>query len=198
MKKIVRIISALLVCALVFSNFSGTNAMPGVYAASSKKVTSKEKKNIKRLCKNFETFIGMELMEEDSMLEIPVGKSKNWVFQEWGTEEIDLYKPNMVEALSYMLIKDPAKKVFDIDSFVVCSKEGDWGTLFPYLTLKSVKKKSSNKYVAVFNVMWENCENNCKKKKTGTATFTLKKKKGTYYGFVAKSVKIKKITNEMP
>ena len=133
------------------------------------------------------------------MLEIPVGKSKNWVFQKWGAEDIDEYEPNMVVALWYMTIKNPAQKVFGIrDGVMYTKKEGDWGTLFPYLTLKSVKKKSSNKYEAVFNVMWENCENNCKKKKTGTATFTLKKKKGTYYGFVAKSVKIKKITNEMP
>lgn len=195
MKKLIKITSLIVVFSLVMTFFGEVTTID-VQAASSKKVTETQKKKIKKLCKNFTDFIAVELTEKDPDLKIKVGKTKNWKFQKWDTED-HTYDANMIIPLWYMNIEDPAKKVFDIDDWSVVKKEGDWGIVIPYLSLKSVKKLSSEKYKAVFNVKWKNSEKN-KTKKTGTATFTLKKKSGTYYGFVVKSVKIKKTSNKLP
>lgn len=195
MKKLIKITSLIVALSLVMTFFGEVNTID-VSAASSKKVTATEKKKIKKLCKNFTDFLALELTDEDPITKIKKGKSITWEFQKWSKED-DIYKPNLVVPLWYMTIKDPAKKVFDIDDFSVETLEGDWGTISPYLSLKSVTKLSSKKYKAVFNIKWVNSENN-KRKTTGIATFTLKKKAGTYYGFVAKSVKIKKTANKLP
>lgn len=195
MKKLIKITSLIVVLSLVMTFFGEVNTID-VSAASSKKVTATEKKKIKKLCKNFTDFLAHELTDDNLTSNIKKGKSITWEFQKWSKED-DIYKPNLVVPLWYMTIKNPAKKVFDIDDFSVETLEGDWGTISPYLSLKSVTKLSSKKYKAVFNIKWVNSENN-KRKTTGIATFTLKKKAGTYYGFVAKSVKIKKTANKLP
>lgn len=171
---------------------TGTNTFEDrhVYAATSQDVTKTEKKNIKKLCRNFTTFIGLELTDDMSATYIEKGKSNTWEFQKWSTEDT-IYEPNMIIPLWYMTIKDPAKKVFDIDDFHVEPKLGDWGTAAPCLSLKSISKISARKYKAVFNVKWDNSMTRTTKK-IGSATFTLKKKKGTYYGFIVKKVKISK------
>lgn len=166
-----------------------------VYAATSEDVTTTQEKNIKKLCKNFTDFIGVELTDETSGTYIKVGKSNTWEFQKWSTEDT-IYEPNMVIPLWYMNIKNASKKVFDIDDFHVQNKLGDWGEVAPYLSLNSISKISSKKYKAVFAVKWRDSVSQTSKK-TGSATFTLKKKKGTYYGFIVKSVKIKKTSDNI-
>lgn len=195
MKKLMKLTSLIVAFSLVITLFGGANTID-VNAATSKKVTATEKKKIKKLCKNFTDFLALELVDDDEITKLEVGKTRNWIFQKWSTEDFT-YQPNLVVPLWYMTIKNPAKKVFGLDNFSVETQQGDWGSIIPYLSLKSVKKVSSKKYTAVFNIKWKNCENN-KKKTTGTATFTLKKKKGTYYGFIVKSVKIKKTSNKLP
>ena len=195
MKKLIKITSLIVIFSLVITFFGETNTAKDVHAASSNKVTATQKKKIQKLCKNFTDFLGMELTDNDSSTKIKVGKTKTWEFQEWSTEDMT-YKPNMVVPLWYMTIKDPAKKVFDIDDWSVPTKEGDWGEVAPYLSLKSVKKISSKKYKAVFDIKWKDSVSG-KSKKTGSAAFTLKMKKGTYYGFIVKSVKIKKTSDKI-
>ena len=175
---------------------TGTNLIENnhVYAATSQDVSETQEKNIKKLCKNFTTFIGVEFTDDTSGTYVEKGKSCTWEFQKWSTEDLT-YKPNIVVPLWYMSIKDASEKVFDIDGFYVEPIEGDWGSAEPNLSLQSISKISSRKYKAVFNVKWRDCMSRTNKK-IGTATFTLKKRKGTYYGFIVKKVKISK-TNDI-
>lgn len=158
--------------------------------AKSLKVSAKEKKSIKKICQEFTTFLGLQLIDENEDTKIPVGKSTTWKFQDWGKENLK-YKYNMTAALCYMEGRTPAKRVFGIKAFYTTPVTGDWGSAGPNLAVKSMTKKSSARYTANGDVMWVSEVD--ASKKLGTVTFTLKKKKNTYYGFVVKSVKIKKI-----
>ena len=196
MKKFIKITSFVIVVLLALSLFGETNIVQDVNAKTSKDVTATQERNIKKLCRHFTNFLCLELIdvEPDSM--IKVGKSKTWKFQNWRTEDLT-YKENMLEPLTYMYCKNAAEKVFDIKDWKITPVLGDWGDAGPYISLKSIKKVSSKKYKATFNIKWENSVLN-KVKKMGSATFTLKKKRGTYYGFIVKSVTIKKISNRLP
>ena len=192
MKKTLKKFVYVMVLALLVCSYSGVNGQEVVHAQTSK-VTSGEKGKIKKLCKEFTVFLAMQLNETDPIMEIPVGKSTTWKFQDWNKEDLN-YKYNMIVPLGYMSDENAAKRVFGISDFYVTPEVGDWGEAYTVVSLKSVSKKSSSKYVAVCDVKWVNEVENTTQK-WGTATFTLKKKKGTYYGFVVKSVKIKKIKN---
>ncbi len=184
-----------LVYALVMTLLISTclTAAPQEVMAATAKVSSSEKANIKKLCSNFETFVGQMLADNDSDNKIAVGKSQKWVFQSWQKEDLT-YKDNMVVPLGYMGGKKAAERVFGVKKFYVPHKKGDWGNAYPKLTVKSIKKESSSKYIATCDVKWVNSEDNTSKK-WATVTVTMKKKKGTHYGFVAKSVNIKKLKN---
>lgn len=191
MKKIMKIMSLVITFSLALSFFGGTNTCKDVNATTSKNVTETQKKNIKKLCRNFTDFLGLELTDTDPYTMMEAGKSRTWKFQKWGTEDMT-YKANMIIPLWYMTCKDPAKKVFDIDGWIITPQLGDWGDAYPSMSLKSIKKVSSKKYKATYNINWKSSVPK-KTTKIGSATFTLKKKRGTYYGFIVKSVTIKKV-----
>lgn len=194
MKKLMKLTSLVIAFSLALSFFGNTHTLQNVNASSSRRVTTTEKRNIKKLCSNFTTFLGLELTDDDPYTMIEEGKSRTWEFQKWNKEDMT-YKENMVVPLWYMYFKDPAKKVFDIDDWIVPTTEGDWGDAGPVMSLRSIKKISSKKYKVNYNINWESSFPKKSVTKMGSATFTLKKKRGTYYGFVVKSVVIKKVAH---
>lgn len=191
MKKIRHILTIIIVFSMA-GIMCGVNLNSDfVQAKQSKKVTLKEQKNITKLCKNFETFLGLQLLEEDPDLKIKVGKTEEWLFQKWDKEDLT-YKYNMIVPLWYMGIKKAPQKVFGIDGWEVHKEVGDWGEQCPYIALKKITKVSSNKYYAKFDICWKFSGPFVKKEKNGEAKFLLKKKSNSYYGFIVKKVKIKK------
>ena len=196
MKKIMKLTSIVIAFSLALSFFGNTHTLKDVNASTSTRVTATEKRNIKKLCSNFTTFLGLELTDPDSATNYFEDESVTWEFQKWNKEDMT-YKENMIVPLWYMYCKDPAKKVFDIDSWIITTKEGDWGEAAPVMSLRSIKKVSSKKYKVNYNINWESSFPKKSVTKIGSATFTLKKKRGTYYGFVVKSVVIKKVANQI-
>lgn len=153
--------------------------------------TATQERKIKKLCKNFTNFLCHELIDEEPDTMIKAGKSQSWKFQDWKTEDTT-YKENMLASLKYMDCKNAAEKVFDIKGWDITPILGDWGDAGPSISPKSIKKVSFKRCKATFDIKWGNAEET---KKIGSATFILKKKRGTYYGFVVKSVTIKKNLN---
>ena len=178
---------SLLICSL------GIIHTPVAVQAKTTNATTNEKKKSKKLCNEFTNFLGMQLTEGDPSLAISVGKSTTWIFETWKKEDLT-YRYNLVVPLQYMSDEGAAERVFGLKDFYVSPVIGDWGEAFPELSLKSATKKSTSKYTAVCDIKWVNSMDNTTKK-IGTATFTLKKKKGTHYGFIVKSIKIKKVAN---
>ena len=158
---------------------------------SSDDVTEDEVKSIKKSSKNFGTFAGADLIGVEGRKKLAKGKSRTYKFQDWD-EEDTTYSSVMKKALEMVYIKDDDNKLFDVD-YDVEDFEGDWGMSYQAIAFKKVKMISEDKYKATCEVKW-NDNFNGKKWKIGTATFTFKKKDEAYYGFVLKSVTIKKTT----
>lgn len=152
------------------------------------RVNATQKRKIKKLCKNFTKFLCRELVAEGTIIRLGAENAKTWKFQDWKTEDTT-YKENMLASLKYMDCKNAAERVFDIKDWDVTPALEDYGNVRLSMSTKSIRKVSSKRYKATFHIEWENAEKN---KKIRSATFTLKKKKGTYYGFVVKNLTMKK------
>ena len=155
---------------------------------NSNRVNATQKRKIKKLCKNFTKFLCRELVAEGTIIRLEADNTKTWKFQDWKKEDTT-YKENMLASLKDMDCKNAAEKVFDIKDWDVTPALEDYGNVRLSMSIKSIRKVSSKRYKAIFHIEWENSE---KIKKIRSATFTLKKKKGTYYGFVVKSLTMKK------
>ena len=77
----------------------------------------------------------------------------------------------------------------DIDLLV-----GDWGCSWPEIKINKIYKMSSNKYKVSANVNWYD-ESENSSKKIGKLRLYLKKDSNSYYGYIAKSMKLKKVAD---
>ena len=70
---------------------------------------------------------------------------------------------------------------------------GDWGVAGPIIVIKKIYKIDSKKYKVVANVNWYNSDDNSSKK-IGRLRLYLKKDTNSYYGYIAKSMKLEKVS----
>lgn len=71
---------------------------------------------------------------------------------------------------------------------------GDWGCAWPEIKIKKIYKTSSYNYKIVANINWFEEEKNASKK-IGSLRLYLKKDSNSYYGYIVKSMKLKKIAD---
>lgn len=72
--------------------------------------------------------------------------------------------------------------------------KGNWGIAWPNNKIRKIYKISSDKYKVVLNINWFNTETNISKR-IGKAHLYLKKDPNSYYGYIVRSMKLKKIAN---
>lgn len=180
-----RIVCGFVALAIVCTgvSFFDINSME-VNAAS---VSSSEKKKIEELCQSFQHYFGVNFYFTDDEAK-KYAKKEEIVFSKWGKEDKSKIG-NVKNVGSYISNLYSMESIFGIKGVNVDRHVGDWGVEYPIVKVTSVTKKSSTKYIAKCDLKWVNDYKGTKK--VGNATFTLKKKSKSKYGFVVKSLSYK-------
>lgn len=159
--------------------------------AEQKEVTNSisGKKDIEELVQIFTTPCGYNLTEL-----MKKGRSKNFDFSKTSDRR-------KILNLCYEEIYDKAineytlsMRMFDKNTSNIDLLIGDWGSSGPQIKIIKIYKISSNKYKVLSKINWYDSAN-ISSKKIGTMRLYLTKNADSYYGYIVKSMKLKKTAN---
>ncbi len=145
------------------------------------------KKDIKELTQILATPCGYDLTEL-----MKVGRTKKYDFSKASDRR------NILN-LCYDEIYSVGERVVSIRMFGKNTNDiellmGDWGCSWPEIKINKIYKMSSNRYKIVANINWYD-ESENSSKKIGKLRLYLNKDTNSYYGYIAKSMKLEKVAD---
>ena len=143
-----------------------------------------------------------DIKELTQMFSTPCGYDLTQLMKKGRTKKYDFSKVSdrrNILNLCYDEIYSVGERVISIRMFGKNTYDlelsiGDWGIAGPKIVIKKIYKINSNKYKVVANVNWYN-SNNDSSKKIGKLRLYLNKDTNSYYGYIAKSMKLEKVAD---
>lgn len=142
-----------------------------------------------------------DIKELTQILATPCGYDLTELMKKGRTKKYDFSKASdrrNILNLCYEEIYSVGERVVSIRMFGENTNNidllvGDWGVAGPIIVIKKIYKIDSKKYKVVANVNWYNSDDNSSKK-IGRLRLYLKKDTNSYYGYIAKSMKLEKVS----
>lgn len=167
-----------------------------VQAQAAEDVTNSFTFNVETLCGFFPSTCGYDLIYN-----MKIGQKKKYDFSKESTRRHTIYC-DWAEFSSYTDIdvspNEMSKRVFGKKTSKIDTNGGEWGNGGPTIKIKKIYKLSSGKYKVKANVCWNVADSNGKVVniyKIGDLTINLKKKSKSYYGYIVKSMTLKKVAD---
>lgn len=179
-----KLLAVLMASAVAFSVPAASACMTQVSAAETQEVSQEDQKQMKKLSNALLNSIGCELCYE---------MKKN------DTKEYDFSRTSVRRAIGSRVLFDygtdadtTSKRVFGVRTKGLKIQPGDWGSAWPELRKIKVKAMENGRYEIRAKVKWVDDEEN-KVIPLGVVTIQAEEKDGSYFGFVAKNMKITKV-----
>ena len=191
-KNIVRIITLVLIVMMLMPAFH--------VSAKSDNVTKsfKNKSKVVHLIKEFRTFAGLEIVK------MRVGQAKKYSFSKNKYRKMVIKTPTPGLSIDYVhnawknttfskrSLEKLSKNIFgratkNIGKPLV----GDWGGVTPEIKRIKIYRTGKKTYIVKAKIKWFYPDENVYRE-GGTIIWNIKRKKGTHYGYIVKSMKIKK------
>ncbi len=187
-----RILCMLLIICCTVTCFNGS--MVQTHAA--KDITNTATHNIRALCGFFPSTCGGDLIDNgaDTM---KIGQKKKYNFSKASTRRRTIERDfREFTSQSDIGISPNAmsKRVFGKSTSKINIQGFDWGDSWPTIEVKKIYKLSSGKYKVKADVNW-NEYGKMTIHKIGDLTINLKKKSKSYYGYIVKSMTLKKVAD---
>lgn len=180
-----KLVSVLIICCFIIPIINAH-----IYTqAQTKDVTNSVsgKKDIKELTQILATPCGYDLTQL-----MKIGRMKKYDFSKASDRRKILnlcYDEIYYVGERVVSIRVFGENTNDLELFI-----GDWGLAGPEIVIKKIYKIDSNKYKVVANVNWYNSDDGSSKK-IGKLRLYLKKDTNSYYGYIAKSMKLEKVAD---
>lgn len=168
-----------------------------VQTHAAKDITNTATHNIRALCEFFPSTCGSDLIYN-----MKIGQKKKYDFSKASTRRRTILN-DWIEFTSESDIgispNEMSKRVFGKGTSKINTLGGDWGDVcWPSIKVKKIYKLSSGKYRVKANVNWNDTDgagNITSIHKIGDLTINLKKKPKSYYGYIVKSMTLKKVAD---
>lgn len=148
------------------------------------------KRNIKALCKFFSIFYGVELTHQ-----MEIGQKKKYDFSKESARRYVLCISGDTIHYERISVKKASKRIFGKSTSRVGKIIGELGDgEWPTLKIKKIYKLSSGKYKVNISLIQFNGDTGIGNK-TGELNVILKKKPKSYYGYIVKSMTLKKVSD---
>ena len=187
-----RILCMLLIICCTVTCFNGS--MVQTHAA--KDITNTATHNIRALCGFFPSTCGGDLIDNGAAT-MKIGQKKKYNFSKASTRRRTIER-DFREFTSQSDIgigpNAMSKRVFGKSTSKINIQGFDWGDSWPTIEVKKIYKLSSEKYKVKANVNW-NEYGKMTIHKIGDLTINLKKKSKSYYGYIVKSMTLKKVAD---
>lgn len=155
--------------------------------------------NIRVVSEYFRTLCGYDLLELEEKMKI--GQKKKYDFSKESTRRYALNRCfNELNSQIYagIDVKTLSKQIFGKSTTKVSFIEGDWGLAGPKIKIKKIYKQTLGKYTVKADVDWvvKNDFNNeiADSYQIGEVEINFKKKPKSYYGYIVKSMILKKVS----
>lgn len=189
-----RIICMLLIVCCTATCFNASM----VKAQAAKDITNSATFNIRALCDYFPSVCGYDLIYK-----MKIGQKKKYNFAKASTRRHTIFCDWIEFTIQSGKSIDPnivSKRVFGKGTSKINTLGGQWGMAYPTIKVKKICKLSSTKYKVKANVNWEwepGVSDNgiAGSRKIGDLRITLKKKPKSYYGYIVKSMALKKVSD---
>lgn len=194
-KTIKQVLCMLLIICCTVTSFN----VSMVQTQAATDITDSATHNIRALCEFFPSTCGSDLVDNGSDT-MKIGQKKKYDFSNASTRRRTILcdwkafthgsdigiTPNMW-----------SKRVFGKSTSKINTQGGDWGESWPEIKVKKIYKLSSGKYKVKANVNWNELGDYGKMTvhKIGDLTINIKKKSKSYYGYVVKSMTLKKVAD---
>lgn len=166
-----------------------------VQTHAAKDITNTATYNIRTLCEFFPSTCGFDLIDN-----MKIGQKKKYDFSKASTRRRTILN-DWIEFTSETDIgispNEMSKRVFGKGTSKINTLGGEWGCDWPTIKVKKIYKLSSGKYQVKADID-RNIEGSYGKMtvyKIGSVTINLKKKSKSYYGYIVKSMTLKKVAD---
>lgn len=187
-----RIICMLLIVCCTATCFNASM----VKAQAAKDITNSATHNIRTLCEFFPSTCGYDLIYK-----MKIGQKKKYNFAKASTRRYALnrcYSELYSQYSTGTSINTLSNRIFGKKTSKVNMIVADWGLARPAIKIRKIYRQSSGKYKVKANVNWEwdaDEFDSAGSRKIGDLQITLKKKPKSYYGYIVKSMALKKVSD---
>ncbi len=184
-----------MICCIVAGLYTGRIGADAKVKDVTKSIP--EKHNIRVISGYFRTLCGYDLIER----EMNTSQQKKYDFSKESTRRYALsrcFSELYSQIYAGIDAKTLSRWIFGKSTTKVNFIEGDWGLSYPKIKIKKIYKRASGKYTVKADVDWivENDNYGIEDSyQIGELKINFKKKPKSYYGYIVKSMALKKVSD---